>query len=188
VLIHIPKTGGTSIRRGYFGENYEGPVQGFVPRDWMLLFKFAFVRNPYDRIVSAWKMFSAGTSQSTFERPPDAKPAISLREFLDIATDESIPYDSRDTWEQKIRHHTIPQTHPYNCLDRADFAGRFENLRADFRVICGRLGIGPSRLPHWNRSRHLDYRTYFDAETREITGRAFEEDLRRLGYSFDPGG
>ena len=36
--------------------------------------------------------------------------------------------------------------------------------------------------------RHLDYRTYFDAETREITGRAFEEDLRRLGYSFDPGG
>jgi len=31
VLIHIPKTGGTTIRKGICGSNYEGPAFGEFP-------------------------------------------------------------------------------------------------------------------------------------------------------------
>ena len=56
---------------------------------------------------------------------------MSLAAFLDIVEDESIAYGARRrTAEEKIRHHTIPQSHPFNCLQFADFVGRFENIGA----------------------------------------------------------
>ena len=67
VFIHIPKTGGASIRHGVFKGNVDGPKQGFIPENWKSLYKFAFVRNPYDRVISAWKMFSEGMEQSVWD-------------------------------------------------------------------------------------------------------------------------
>ena len=56
--------------------------------------------------------------------------------------DDSIIYDQRRrTFEEKIRHHTIPQTHPFNCLHLAEFVGRYEQFDDDFAVIGERVGI-----------------------------------------------
>lgn len=185
VLIHIPKTGGASIRNGFFKGEYEGPALGMIPEEWEPCFKFCFVRNPFDRLVSAWKMFTSGMSNTKWEFPGDAKPETGLRQFMDIVMDESIPYDSkkRERWDVKIRHHAIPQTHPFNCLHLADFVGRFENLRADFKKICDRLGI-EGELPHWNKTDHESYQKYFDAETRSLAEQYFAEDLKVLDYQF----
>ena len=115
VLIHIPKNAGTSIRRGFFDGEYEGPVQGSIPEEWMQYFRFAFVRNPYDRLISAWKMFTKGMEESVWKYPEDGNPNLTLEHFLEIAMDESIPFDfpKRDKFEVKLRHHAIPQTHPF---------------------------------------------------------------------------
>ena len=184
VFIHIPKTGGASIRRGFFEDKVEGPKQGFIPESWQSLFKFAFVRNPYDRIISAWKMFDGGMEQTVWEHPQD-KAGIELNSFLSIVIDESIAFDgrSRETTVEKIRHHTLPQVHPYHCLDRADFVGRFENLASDFDVICQRLGIEATGLPHWNRTkRDVDFMRYFDSGSIKIVNEYFRDDFEQLGY------
>ena len=53
VFIHIPKTAGRSIRVGAWEGRYEGPVRGEVPAAWRGHFKFAFCRDPVNRLISA---------------------------------------------------------------------------------------------------------------------------------------
>ena len=183
VFIHLPKTGGASIRHGFFKNKIEGPTQGHVPDEWNGLFKFAFVRNPYDRIISAWKMFASGMEQTVWEHPQD-EAGIDLHRFLEIVTDESIPFDgARKTTHRKIRHHGIPQTHPYNCLQHADYIGRFENLAGDFQEVCKKIGIDKCELPHWNRTdRSNEYMQYFDNQSLSVVNEFFAEDFSKLEY------
>ena len=186
MLIHIPKTGGTSIRNGVFDGDYEGPVQGEVPLAWREHFAFCFVRNPFDRLISAWKMFTHGMQKSNWVYPSDGNPKLNLRQFLDIVIDESVPYNGqRTTFEEKIRHHTLPLTHPFHCIEHADFVGRFETLEKDFQVVCSELGInGP--LPHWNQTIPTDdYREFYDPQTLKIAREYYADDLKQFGYTFD---
>ena len=184
VFIHIPKTAGWSIREGFFGGDYEGPVQGIIPRKWQDKYKFSFVRNPFDRLVSAWKMFTTGMNNTTWTFPKDGDPGLSLCKFLEIVCNETIRIDGkRDRAEIKIRHHTIPQTHPYYCLEQADFVGRFENLEDDFAKVLRHLGL-EGQLPHCNVTRRKGYHSYFDADTRKIAEEFYQEDLDKLGYIF----
>ena len=186
VFIHIPKTGGLSIRQGMFKGEYEGPFLGIIPPQYDKLFKFCFVRNPYDRIISAWKYY-----QQRF------KSSISLKEFILIAVDDTITYTSKnnmdenggwdlskfDTYKTFLRHHSIPQTHPFNCLYKADFIGRFENINEDMAKICDQLNM-EAKLPHRNKTKRGHYRDYFDIESRWLVDKWYREDIERLGYTF----
>lgn len=185
VLIHIPKNAGASIRRGFFNGKYEGPVQGSIPEEWMQYFRFTFVRNPYDRLISAWKMFTQGMEESVWKYPEDGNPNLTLEQFLEIAMDESIPFDlpKRDKFKVKLRHHAIPQTHPFNCVDHANFIGRFESIERDFKEICDQLNL-TGKLPHWNKTSRTDYRQYFNAATKQLASEYYAEDLSRFGYEF----
>jgi len=187
VFLHVHKTGGASIRRGFFKGDIQGPANGYVPAEWKDLFIFGFVRHPLDRLVSAWKMFAIGMENTSWENADDVH-GISLREFLDIAQDETIPYDGeRKTTKEKIRHHTVPQSAPFYSLAEADFVGRFERYREDFQIVLDRIGLPPGeieRLPHMNSTqRRSDYMHYFDPETLEIARSVYAEDFLRFGYS-----
>ena len=187
VFIHIPKTGGATIRRGIFEAKYQGPVFGKVPNEWMPFFKFAFIRNPYDRLISAWKMFIQGMTNSIWKRPDDMPNScfLSLADFLEIVTDESIAYGAeRRTYKEIIRHHTIPQTHPFNCLGHANFVGRFERFEEDLGTIFEKLGLPLLQIPHWNKTTHDHYTSYYDEKTRAISREFYREDLDSLGYEF----
>ncbi len=184
VFLHVPKTGGASIRHGFFNNRYEGPCQGSVPEEWSDLFKFGFVRNPFDRLISAWQMFAQGMENTVWEHPGQECQDISLGKFLDIAMDESIPYDGvRSTVPRKIRHHALPQTHPFYCIDQADFMGRFERLEDDFQEILDRLGIPRQPLNHMNKTNRVKKTMdYFDPETWQRAVEFYAEDFDRLGY------
>jgi hypothetical protein len=182
VFIHIPRTGGTSIRKGVFAEVCSHPVFGYIPEEWKVLFSCAFIRNPFDRLVSAWKMFTEGTSELDGTRFPN----LTLRDFMNIVIDESIVYDQRrKTIPERIRHHAIPQTHPFNCLDDAVFVGRYEAIDEDFAKICQTLGIEPVGLPRRHRTVREHYSFYFDLHTRALAEDYYAEDLAYGGYRFE---
>ena len=65
-----------------------------------------------------------------------------------------------------------------------DYVGRFENLEADFRVVCERIGLPPLKLPHIRKSCHKDYRRYYDKKTIRTVAEVFKEDIRMFGYEF----
>lgn len=185
VFIHIPKTGGTSIRKGAWAGRYDPAFHGLVPEAYADLFKFAFVRHPFDRFVSVWKMFSTGTiGNKGVNLPPDHRP-IDAYETLEIIRDDSIIYDERrSSFEEKIRHHGIPQTHPFNCLTSADFVGRFESLEADFAKVCARLGCEfPLKKTHYTvRSAWQDE---IPADLIAPLRAYYSEDFDVLGYACD---
>lgn len=179
VLIHIPKTGGTSIRKGAWNRRVRGPRFGAIPEEWRGYFKFAFVREPLDRFLSAYRMFTEGTEgDPDWALPPDARP-LTLDEFFDITRDESIVFDERRrSFDEKIRHHTIPQTHPFNCLREADFIGRFEEMDEDFARIARHVGL-TSALPrmHVTTAAPVDARAVLGPRLADAVARYYAEDI-----------
>jgi len=174
VFIHIPKTAGLSIRKGVFEELPKDRFFGKIPDQYLDYFKFAFVRNPFDRLVSCWRY-------TCFER---SRKNLSFLEFLKIAIDDNIPYDRQRPWRCFIRHHAIPMTHPFNCLYLADFVGKFETLQEDFNIICAKIGIPQQQLPHKNKSKHNHYTEYYDDETKQIVAKKYAKDIEMFGYKF----
>lgn len=203
VLIHVPKTGGKSFREGVWKGKYDGPIFGEIPNDWLPIFKFGFVRHPCDRIFSAWKMFAdgavsipnSGWLSSPVKRrmaklglwrstPPLCKD-MSFSEFLDIALDDAIGFDvqtaNRQDINVRIRHHTIPMSHPYNCLQYADHIGRYEKLEDEFRQLSDRLGISGS-LPALNSTWKSDWKNHFSARDVERCRVYYDDDFKEFGY------
>ncbi len=183
VFIHIPKTGGTSIRKGIWASRYEGPIFGEIPDDWNGFFKFAFVRHPFDRLISAWKMFTEGPKgDSTWVMASDFYP-MQLQQFIDIVRNDKIIFDERrKSFEERIRHHTIPQTHPFNCLHCADFVGRFERLETDLKLILNRLDLSAS-VPKMHFTNHFHWSYYMGPRMAEIAYDFYRNDFEQLGYN-----
>ncbi len=191
LFVHIPKTGGHSIRNIVFGGDYEGPWFGDrLPAPWQKLFGFGFVRNPYDRLVSAWKMFTAGTADDAWHLPEGGPLQLTLAETIRLGLDDAAPFGHprynqiKPTPLSRLKNHILPQAHPYHGLQHVEFIGRFENLQQDFRTIADRLALPAQELPRSNWTQRGHYRDYYDVETRALATEFLAEDLERFGYTF----
>ena len=133
-------------------------------------FKFAFVRNPWDRILSEY-MFRGYAAK------------CSLRSYLLEHLPD--PYWS-DRW-----YHVRPQCDFLEDEEGSllvDFIGRFENLQPDFDRVCDRLRLGRRPLPHANATRYQDrrhYSSYYDSETRDLVAERYARDIARFDYEFE---
>jgi hypothetical protein len=180
VLVHIPKTGGTSIRDGLFRRVRSDALFGDIPSDWRDAPSCAFVRNPFDRLISAWKMFSDGTSKMAAPAPE-----MGLEAFVDIVLDETIIYDQRrSSVAERIRHHAIPQTHPFNGLSQAGFVGRYETLDRDFAAFGRANAFDLPALPRLHVTERGHYRDYITPAIRRTLEDFYAEDLKAFGYEY----
>lgn len=180
VFIHIPKTGGTSINRALgLADEHKTALQlrgRLGVQRWERKFRFAFVRNPWDRAVSAFKFARDRNKDSRFV-------ALSFRDWLRLA------YVDRHPLYFDIPVSFLPQ---FGWIsddsDRVlvDFIGRFENLSADFANVCERIGRKAPALPHHNSTKRDDYRSYYDDESIEIIARWYKKDIEHFGYEFSP--
>jgi hypothetical protein len=130
-------------------------------------FKFGFVRNPWDRLVSDY----AGLLQNpSHRRHRRARRLADFAAFIE--------------WEaQRGKRVQLDLLCDRDGRMAADFVGRFENVEADFAEVCGRLGIA-AELPHRNRSNRGDYREWYDDRTREMVRQYWRADIETFGYEF----
>lgn len=187
VFVHIPKTAGVSISKSLFGNLAGGHTtlrwyeEHYAAETFQRYFKFAFVRNPWDRLHSGFKFLKAGGFGEE-----DAH--WSRENLADIATFEEFVLDWLPTVNIATTGvHFRPQTH--FLLDGTgklgvDFVGRYERLQRDFLRVCRRLGK-ESTLEHLNRSPKLSrYREAYTPEMARAVRRVYREDVRLFRYWF----
>jgi hypothetical protein len=150
-----------------------------LPREFFdRLFKFAFVRNPWDLQVSSFHHILR-------ERPHYLGGHQDFEGFLRWKLDPERPYQYHvDTSIERQSDYLID----LQGLMVVDFIGRYEQLEADFAEACRRIGIPPPALPHRRQSadRARDFRGYYTAETADLVAHYFRRDIEILGYRFDP--
>jgi hypothetical protein len=142
------------------------------------LFKFAFVRNPWDLQVSSYHHIRR-------ERPHYLGGHHNFSDFLRWKLDPERPYQYHvDTSIERQSDYLID----LDARPCVDFIGRYEQLDADFAHVCRHLGLHHRPLPHRRRApdRARDYRHYYSDETAEWIARHFARDIAWFGYQFDP--
>lgn len=138
------------------------------------LCKFAFVRNPWDRLVSRHAYLLRKTEHGR------------SREVNELGG-----FDAYLRWELArtgkrggMRHQADYVLGPEGNLI-VDFIGYYERLEDDFGEICRRIGVPASLPPPKARAPRQDYRSLYTDETRELVARAYARDVELFGYSFD---
>lgn len=150
-----------------------------LPREYFdALFKFAFVRNPWDLQVSSFHHIRR-------ERPRYLGGHDSFADFLRWKLDPERPYQFHVDTSIELQSDYLIDLHGHIVVD---FIGRYERLEQDFQTACQRIGLNAIALPHRRRAadREHDYRRYYDDSTRELVARHFARDIELLGYAFDP--
>lgn len=132
-------------------------------------FKFAFVRNPYDRFVS----------YCAFMSRQDGRFTADPRGFMKQMLFEFRPID-----------HVLYQPQHSFLVDTdgsllTDYVGRVEQMQPSYDSVCARLGLQSTDLERVNGSPRGDYREYYDAELRDGVGELYRRDLELFGYGFE---
>lgn len=186
IFVHIPKTAGISVCQALFGCLGGGHLSArtyqviFGSDRYDSYFKFAFVRNPWDRLISAYIFLKKGGLNRQDE--------IWAREYLDKFHDfKDFVKNGLTPISMYKKLHFIPQWEyviDKNNKIGIDFIGKFETLENDFNLVTEKLGIS-TNLPRTNTSTKGDYRSYYDDASAEIVAKLYSRDIELFGYSFE---
>ena len=143
-------------------------LQACLPGEiWCDYFKFACVRDPYDRFVSACAMLNKRNRGFRGNETAFMKRAIRAPRFRARAL-------VRPQWDMLVD-------------DRGrlgmDYVGRYETLQTSFDEACRRIGIPGSPLPTSNTTEHRAYASYYDTELLALVTELYRHDFDHLGYA-----
>lgn len=173
IYISIPRTGTNSIRSILHQVNDENHRSiNTIDRDG---FSFAFVRDPFDLLVSWYQ----------YHRQHQKQHEQYHCEFLNWI-DNGCPHH----WDEgflKGRGLTHPLNQfEYICDNKGniavDFVGRFENLQKDFINVCNIIGQKDKSLPRLNNSIHNEWRGYYTPNAIEKVKIQFKKDFKLFNY------
>ncbi|MDR5886699.1 sulfotransferase family 2 domain-containing protein [Vreelandella janggokensis] len=188
LFLHIPKCAGVSVNKSLYGSLGAGHITlhnafiGLGPFDYTNVFKFTVVRNPWDRLVSAYFFLKSGgfgqKDQDFFIE--NISGYYDFNDFvMNWVTKENV-----DVW-----NHFRPQSSflsiVHNEVD-LDFICFFESLAEDFSYIYNaKRWESFNTLANINSSDHKDYRQYYTDASKKIVEEVYEDDIRLFGYDFD---
>ncbi|WP_448546884.1 sulfotransferase family protein [Thalassotalea fusca] len=151
------------------------------------MFSFAFVRNPWARLVSEYKYRHAKLPFKDFV----------FKYFPMIENDDYIK--GRDEYR-----HIIPQSEfivDSTGKVMVDFVGKFERLPQDFAFVSEKVFGKSVDLPHQNKSKirkrdvifslfkqtseQKHYTELYDEETKEWVSNFYQQDIKFFDYSFE---
>ena len=118
------------------------------------------IRNPYDRVISHWKMHQRNNKND-----------ISFPRWLQSA---------------KIFNPSFKMVNHFSCNGQVvvDNFIRFESIQESFNIICAKIGLPEQQLPIKNKTKHKHYTEYYTDEVRQRVADYFSDDLEYFNYKF----
>jgi len=139
----------------------------FRPEDFAGFFKFAFVRNPFDRFISYCAFMTREGGQ--FEQNPQNV----MRHFIDNPPWQHILFQPQ---------HGLVADPEGKLL--TDYLGRVEEMQRSYDEAARRIGIPSRLLDRVNASSRKDYRDYYDQPLIDGVAKLYARDLELFGYEF----
>lgn len=149
---------------GYYEHMPAWRVRAYVGDEiWRQYFKFAFVRNPWDRQISQYLY----KTKSRTPRP-------SLDRFMA---------------RKKRAYVTSYEIYTIEGEVAVDYVGRYESLDEDFKTALARAGVETKlEIPRSNvtpgRDRDLAYQSYYTPRTRGLVADWYAREIDLFGYEF----
>lgn len=185
IFVHITKAAGTSTALSLFGAlpyHYTAWQYRviFGRKAFNQYFKFTFVRNPWDRLYSAFSFLKNGGWDENDRVWAEANLA-NIDDFNDFVLNWMTP-------DRLYSHiHFWPQSR--FILDKngkllVDYIGYFETIEEDFAFLAKRLNPEAS-LSHTNASPRQDYRSVYSSAAVQKVKELYSQDIELLGYDFN---
>jgi len=135
---------------------------------WKDCFRFAFVRNPFDRFISTCAFLNRQNPNFRANSLQWMKMALGWPAF-------------------RARILVTPQSDLLTDVNGdlgVNFLGRYETLQASLDTIFDHLGLPSVQLKLRNRSEHAHYREYYDDHLRSLVEELYQTDLQNFNYTF----
>lgn len=189
---HIPKNAGISLRKALEpygrrrGDTYmHVGIRDCEPADGH--FTFAFVRNPWERMYSAYTFWNRRRKEI-----PEIVGKFKSYDSLDMPFKEWLVEGK--FWEDDYKMGEIPpfqrrsQSYylTYDDVNLAvDYVGTVENLEDSLRAVTDRLGMEPCEIPRLNLNPVEDtYRQAYDEESVAFVAQHHSWEIAKFGYKF----
>lgn len=132
-------------------------------------FKFTFVRNPWDRLVSEYEFLRQTPAHGRHRK------VVAMADFQEFVAFQA---RRKDAYQLNL----LTDANGKICLD---FIGRFEQLQQDFAEVCRRIGLDAKPLRHLKNSHRGDYHDYFTPELARSVAKTWGEEIEAFGYRFE---
>ena len=173
--------GGTHLAK------YQRKYSQFFNKAW----KFAIVRNPWDRAVSSYfhliavKKMPKHVSFEDFLRMSWLQMRVRLPKLGPRDCFPFITYwDAGNTFLRHSYPLSIHLADRNGSVDYLDKIYKFEYLQETFDEICNFAGIEKRKLPHVNKTDHKHYTEYYTDELRDLVAEKYRNDIVLFDYKF----
>jgi len=212
IFIHVPKTAGSSIddfllhstagfhkfsRDDFQLDKLPPHSAGYQLNPWSLrhyparylkdrykdYFKFCFVRNPWDLVVSSYFWWVQQTRMEFRQLQGKILDQMGFSNYvMSFYTD----------YVNELFHCGMGQCYwlldDDNSSQCVNYVGRFENLQEDLDRVCEIIGLSPGRLPTRNATTHGPFHEYYNVTTAQLVQCKFSWDVKRFGYTINLNG
>lgn len=189
LFVHIPKCAGIAVCRALYGGLGGGHLPlahyqlVFGAAEYARLYRFAVVRNPFARLLSAYRFLASGglnahdAAWAARHLPPGDFNAFVERWLTPARARASVHLRAQ------VDFLRVPGTAGL----AVDFLARQESLAADFERLCAQRGLHLPAPGQHNRSAASDedYRAVFSPAAVRVAAAVYAQDLRALGYAFE---
>ncbi|MFC1866518.1 sulfotransferase family 2 domain-containing protein [Thermodesulfobacteriota bacterium] len=136
-------------------------------------FKFAFVRNPWDRLVSCWKNKVVDSNYYRFSDKQLLK-MQSFENFVEFVKSKDI---------KRCDHHIRLQSKLID-LNVVDFIGRFERFEEDLIKVTQIIGIEYIKTYKNESKNKSNYMEYYDDRLQSMVADLYRRDINIFQYDF----
>ena len=146
-------------------------IKHFDSNSWGNYFKFGFVRNPYEKVVSDF----------VFKK----EEKVTTKRFKSFVSEL---YSKEMSKRKKDNHIRSKDWTMISIEDKIslDFVGKYENLHRDFERVCDKLNLkcDTRALPTSKKYRDYNYENFYDGETKRMVKSIFKKEIKKFGYNF----